>query len=71
MPGEIISQIIITACFIGVLIVILTDKLNRAITALIGAVIVYFTLIFIEGSMSTLPVSSVNRNSFPWSSQAK
>jgi len=49
MPGEIISQIIITACFIGVLIVILTDKLNRAITALIGAVIVYFTLIFIEG----------------------
>ncbi|TFG28002.1 MAG: hypothetical protein EU532_06230 [Promethearchaeota archaeon] len=44
----IISPIIITACFIGVIILILTDKLNRAIAALAGAIITYFVLIFIE-----------------------
>ncbi|MFX1437733.1 MAG: SLC13 family permease [Promethearchaeota archaeon] len=44
-----ISVIIITACFIGVVLLILTNKLNRAIASLIGALIVYLTLIFIEG----------------------
>ncbi|MFW9828152.1 MAG: SLC13 family permease [Candidatus Thorarchaeota archaeon] len=45
----IISIIIILACFIGVIIFIITDKLNRAISSLLGAVITYFVLIFIEG----------------------
>jgi len=41
-----IDQIIIVGCFFSVIILIITNKLNRAIAALIGAVIVYFTLIF-------------------------
>jgi Na+/H+ antiporter NhaD/arsenite permease-like protein len=45
----IISIIIILACFIAVIILIITDKLNRAISSLLGAVITYFVLIFIEG----------------------
>ncbi|MFX1446358.1 MAG: SLC13 family permease, partial [Promethearchaeota archaeon] len=45
----IISSIIITSCFIGVIILILTERLNRAIAALTGATITYFVLIFIEG----------------------
>jgi len=44
----ILSPFIITACFIGVIVLILTDKLNRAIAALAGAVVTYFVLIFIE-----------------------
>lgn len=44
-----ISGIIITACFIGVVILIVSEKLNRAIASLTGAVITYFVLIFIEG----------------------
>ncbi len=44
-----ISGIIITACFIGVVILIVSEKLNRAIAALTGAIITYFVLIFIEG----------------------
>ncbi len=43
-----ISVIIITGCFIGVILLILTNKLNRAIASLVGALIAYFTLIFIE-----------------------
>ncbi len=43
-----ISAIIITACFIGVVILIITNKLNRAFAALAGAIITYFTLTFIE-----------------------
>ena len=43
-----ISGIIITGCFIGVVILIITEKANRAIAALIGAIITYFTLIFFE-----------------------
>lgn len=43
-----ISAIIILGCFIGVVVLILTDKLNRAIAALLGAIITYFVLIFIE-----------------------
>ena len=45
----IISSIIITTCFIGVILLIVTEKLNRAIAALTGATITYFVLIFIEG----------------------
>jgi Na+/H+ antiporter NhaD/arsenite permease-like protein len=45
----IVSSIIITGCFIGVIILILTERLNRAIAALTGATITYFVLIFIEG----------------------
>jgi Na+/H+ antiporter NhaD/arsenite permease-like protein len=44
----IISSIIITGCFMGVIILILTERLNRAIAALTGATITYFVLIFIE-----------------------
>ncbi|TFG07824.1 MAG: hypothetical protein EU539_04005 [Promethearchaeota archaeon] len=44
-----VSSIILLSCFIGVIILIVTEKLNRAIAALIGAVISYFVLIFLEG----------------------
>lgn len=42
---DLISIIIIVSCFIGVLICIITDKVNKAIAALIGSLIAYFTLI--------------------------
>ncbi|MFX1592813.1 MAG: SLC13 family permease [Promethearchaeota archaeon] len=45
----IISIIIILGCFIGVILLIITNKLNRAISSLLGALITYFVLIFIEG----------------------
>jgi len=45
----IISIIIILACFIAVILLIITNKLNRAISSLLGAIITYFVLIFIEG----------------------
>ncbi|MFX1550319.1 MAG: SLC13 family permease, partial [Promethearchaeota archaeon] len=45
----IISIIIILGCFIAVIIFIITNKLNRAISSLLGAIITYFVLIFIEG----------------------
>lgn len=44
----IISIIIILGCFISVIILIITNKLSRAISSLLGAVITYFVLIFIE-----------------------
>lgn len=43
-----ISNVIILGCFVGVVLLILTNKLNRAIAALLGALIAFFTLIFIE-----------------------
>ncbi len=49
-----LSAIIVISCFIGVIILIVTDKLNRAIAALFGAVITYFVLILIEGKDFTL-----------------
>ncbi|MBN1800479.1 MAG: hypothetical protein JW891_03180 [Candidatus Lokiarchaeota archaeon] len=49
-----LSAIIVISCFIGVIILIITDKLNRAIAALLGAIITYFTLILIEGKDFTL-----------------
>ncbi|MFX1389939.1 MAG: SLC13 family permease [Promethearchaeota archaeon] len=45
----IISIFIILGCFLAVIILIITNKLNRAIASLLGAIITYFTLIFIEG----------------------
>ena len=42
------SQIIISLCFLAVIFLILTDKLNRAVAALTAAVVTYFVLIFIE-----------------------
>ncbi|MFX1591044.1 MAG: hypothetical protein ACFFC1_23150, partial [Promethearchaeota archaeon] len=45
----IISIIIILACFLAVILLIITNKLNRAIASLLGAIITYFVLIFIEG----------------------
>ena len=42
------SQIIISLSFLAVVILIFTDKLNRAVAALTAAVITYFVLIFIE-----------------------
>ncbi|HUX98094.1 MAG TPA: SLC13 family permease [Candidatus Deferrimicrobium sp.] len=43
-----IGAIIVTGCFIGVLICIVTNKLNRAVAALAGAVVTYFVLVFLE-----------------------
>lgn len=45
----IISIIIILACFLAVILLIITNKLNRAIASLLGAIITFFVLIFIEG----------------------
>ncbi|TFG17793.1 MAG: hypothetical protein EU531_02135 [Promethearchaeota archaeon] len=45
----ILSIIIVLGCFIGVILLIVTERLNRAVAALIGAVIVYLTLTFLEG----------------------
>ncbi|MHA1166982.1 MAG: SLC13 family permease [Candidatus Hodarchaeales archaeon] len=44
-----ISAIIIIGCFLGVVVLVLTEKLNRTIAAVSGALITYFTLTFIEG----------------------
>jgi Na+/H+ antiporter NhaD/arsenite permease-like protein len=52
--AAIISVIIVMSCFIGVLICIMTDKVNKAIAALIGALIAYFTLIFINHADSAI-----------------
>ena len=52
----IISVLIILCCFIGVIILILTNKLNRAISSLFGAIIVYFVLIFFENREFTVIV---------------
>jgi len=52
----IITAIIILTCFIGLIILILTDKLNRAIASLAGAVISYLALVFLEGYDYTLIV---------------
>jgi len=43
-----LSILIVLGCFIGVIILIITEKLNRAVATLSGAIIVYFVLIFIE-----------------------
>jgi len=43
-----ISALIVICCFIGVVILIISERMNRAISALAGAVITYFVLIFIE-----------------------
>ncbi len=42
------SQIIIGVCFLAVVVLLFTDKLNRAIASLTAAVITYFVLVFIE-----------------------
>ena len=44
----IISVIIVICCFIGVVILIVSEKMNKAISALLGAVITYFVLVFME-----------------------
>ena len=38
-----------TICFIIVILLILTEKINRAVVAIAGAIITYYTLIFIDG----------------------
>ncbi len=43
-----ISAIIVTACFILVIVLILTDKMNRAMAALSGTTITLFTLTLIN-----------------------
>ncbi len=43
------SQIIISLCFVAVIILLFTNKLNRAIASLTAAVITYFVLVFLEG----------------------
>ncbi|MCE7739904.1 MAG: hypothetical protein KAU62_00315 [Candidatus Heimdallarchaeota archaeon] len=43
------GQIIISLCFVAVIILLFTNKLNRAIASLTAAVITYFVLVFIEG----------------------
>jgi Na+/H+ antiporter NhaD/arsenite permease-like protein len=52
----IISTIIILACFLAVIQLILTNKLNRAISSLFGALIVYFVLIYFENKDFTIIV---------------
>jgi len=52
----IISLLIILSCFIGVIVLILTNKLNRAISSLLGALIVYFVLIYFENKEFTVIV---------------
>ena len=52
----IITAIIILLCFIGLIALIITEKLNRAIAALLGAVISYLALVFLEGYDYTLIV---------------
>lgn len=44
-----ISAIIIIVSFITVIILIITERLNRAIASLAAAIITYFVLVFIEG----------------------
>ena len=51
---DIIIAIVVISTFIAVLFLIVTDKLNRAIAALTGAIIIYFTLIFIKGDKITI-----------------
>lgn len=43
-----ISQIIVTILFILVMVLIVIDKINRAILAIIGAIITYCVLVFLE-----------------------
>ena len=43
------SAIITSICFIVVIVIIFTEKINRAIIAITAALITYFTLIFIDG----------------------
>lgn len=45
-----VSVFIILGCFIGVVALILSNKMNRAVAALIGALICYFVLIYLEGA---------------------
>jgi Na+/H+ antiporter NhaD/arsenite permease-like protein len=49
-----ITSTIVTACFLGVIAAILTDKLNRAIASVSGAIVTYFALVFIENHDYTL-----------------
>ena len=42
------SAIIISICFIVVIVIIFTEKINRAVVTITAALITYFTLIFIE-----------------------
>ena len=44
----IISAWIITGCFLSLIILIMTEKVNRAILAISGALITYFVLTFLE-----------------------
>ncbi len=52
----IISILIILGCFIGVIVLILTNKLSRAVSSLLGALIVYFVLIYLENEDFTIIV---------------
>ena len=51
-----LSSLIILGSFIGVVLSIISDKINRAVAAQIGAVITYFTLIFLEKKTFSLIV---------------
>ena len=41
-------MIIVFSCFTAIILLIATDKLNRALAALVGAIITYFVLFFFE-----------------------
>ncbi|MBD3214480.1 MAG: hypothetical protein GF311_17845 [Candidatus Lokiarchaeota archaeon] len=43
-----ISSIIVLISFVSVIILIITERLNRAVAALSGAIVCYFVLIFLE-----------------------
>ncbi|NHI91301.1 MAG: hypothetical protein EAX96_02275 [Candidatus Lokiarchaeota archaeon] len=50
----VLSAIIITTCFIISILLIITNKVNRAIAVLSGAVITYLVLTFVEGRNVTI-----------------
>ena len=44
-----VSQILISLCFLAVVVLLFTNKLNRAIASITAAIITYFVLVFSEG----------------------
>lgn len=58
----IISTILILITFISVILLIITNKLNRAIASLAGALICYFVLVFLEQNNFSMIVDLVFGN---------
>jgi Na+/H+ antiporter NhaD/arsenite permease-like protein len=54
-----LAAIIVTACFVLTVIIILADKMNRAIAALVFGLIAYFTIAIAEGNDFTILVEFI------------